>query len=181
MPKRDYFLETYTPIEKPDKVILKRTKSINGLLWFVGILTLIFSFVIFLSASFKVAGIFISIDAVVIAILWVNNQHLIYRELEIDFKNKQLRKNPIFSFLEPKTRRLEKIDGLDLSVKAVGGYASPFEEGNTDYRKTIYLVGDKEIRLFDYLSRKESLEESAKEVIRKIQNGLLPTAQKVNA
>lgn len=170
----DYFLKTFDVEETPDKIILNRYKTVNGSLWIVALIILITSIAIIINTNLETALFFICIDVVVLAILWVNNQHLIYPRTIIDFNKKTVERIPAFSFLKAKKNPInETIKGIDLAQRAVSGYASPFEEGNTDFRKKIILILDNsEIELFNYLSRHEKLESSVEELIEKIKQGL---------
>lgn len=173
----DYFLKTYDVHSEQEKVILDRKKSINGLLWVVAILIVIASCVFIFSSNIIFSLTFIVVDLIVLAILWVNNQHIIYPKTVIDFQERTFTRYPALSFLQPKVKRIDSVKGIDLSVKAVGGYASPFHEGNTDYLKAIILIlEEKEYRIFDYISRREALEKSAENVVNKIREGLLPSS-----
>jgi hypothetical protein len=96
---------------------------------------------------------------------------MLYPELEVDLKHMSATERPSLSFMQPKVTWLKKITGVDFLVKPISGHASPFEEGNTDYRKRLVLTtSNKDITLVSYINRNENLEESAQALVDKLQS-----------
>lgn len=119
--------------------------------------------------------LFLGADVIILAILYVNVKDHAYPELEVDFKKMQAIQKPTFAFMSPKTVLFKAINGVDLKVKPISGYASPFEEGNTDYRKKLVLTTNNEdITLFSYINRKKELEKSAEILVSKLQGMITP-------
>ncbi len=95
---------------------------------------------------------------------WRTNSRGLYPTTLINFPNRIITRRGAFSFIRDKVVDFDEIKDLGFGVKAVGGHTSAYEEGNTDYRKTLILETDQgDIRLCNYKSRNTDLEPSVEE------------------
>ncbi|MFY0687978.1 MAG: hypothetical protein JXQ90_12480 [Cyclobacteriaceae bacterium] len=161
----DPFLKTLDVSIDKAKISIKRRKKRNVLALVLGIfigIPLIIASYFFLTLGTYVDGTVFGVLAIIIAIaVWNMNSAGLYPETKFDLSAKHIVKKPILAFLKPIELRYKTLKGVSLSTKAVNGGTSAYEEGNTDYRKSLILETDNgEITLFTYYSRKEEAEDS---------------------
>lgn len=145
-------------------------------------------FVVYLAGLF-VISIFISIQGINIGLIFLvavfgTVAYLAYQEIKIslypltilDLKKKSVLRKSLYLFIKPKSYSFRHFNGISMSVQAVGGYTSAYEDDTTDFEKTILLeteTGD--VPLLNFISRKEEAEESLTEFLSDLKEKLIRT------
>ena len=120
--------------------------------------------------------LFIFIFLAMVVLVVQSNSSAVYPLSILDFKSKTLTKFPGLPIFKEKKLRFNKVYDVAYLVKSVGGYASAYEDENTDYRKTIVIETDKgDIKIAKYYSRNEEMEEDVKSFADQIRDNLIAT------
>ena len=174
--RKDAFLTSFDFAFDKDTITLTAKKKKS---WFVIILGTILSLVflalgvLLLYISDTSSVIFIVIALLIAGIAYQMNALPLYYKSIIDIRQHRIIQIPKFGFLQKKEQGYHKVLGMDYSVKAVSGHTSAYEEGNTDYRKSLILETDSgEIKLFSYNSREESIEDSLSQFSKSLASSL---------
>ncbi|MFT4738708.1 MAG: hypothetical protein ACI8QD_001480 [Cyclobacteriaceae bacterium] len=108
-------------------------------------------------------GVFyiVLIIGVVCYLTWQFVQSSLYPISVIDFQVPAVKRKPAYPFFKEQTILFDTLNGVSVSTRAIGGGTSAYEEGNTDYEKTLILeTNTGEISILSYTSRTESIEDS---------------------
>ena len=127
-------------MEKDHLVITrKRRRNLVALIFAILIVPLLFIWGIigFLEGGFLMVliGIYAGYYA------WRTNSRGFYPITEIDFPARSVTLKGAYPFVRDRVRTYNVVNDLGFGVKAVGGHTSAYDEGNTDYRKTLILDG----------------------------------------
>jgi hypothetical protein len=97
--------------------------------------------------------------------LIINNPGL-YKSGSLNLELKRWTLVSRLPFVRDRVYTFNDIHEVTFGCRAVGGHTSAYEEGNTDYSKSVILITDQtEIRLFEYLSRSQEIEQSVMEFV----------------
>jgi hypothetical protein len=162
-------------------LVIEKDKKRNLLVLVLGIIFMVFFTVptVLIDALATIQNIlFITgLNAIIIAIIWSQNSSGIYYQKVLDLHRMQMiQKSKYQSLFKDKVLQFKRVDEIGVSTKAVGGGTSAYEEGNTDYRKRIYLNTDQgEIVLLAYYSREEALEKPTYKLTAFLNKRLIPS------
>jgi hypothetical protein len=172
--KRDAFLSSLDITFENDFVSIKSKKRSYLVIILISILVpvlLVLSLSFLLNQRWVDGLFFLGIGAFAILAGWNKITSTTYPTTQLFYTKKEVVKPPAYSFLKTRIEQYDKIKGISVSIKAVGGGTSAYEEGNTDYRKSLILeTGKDDINILTYYSRQEEMESSAKEFVKMIEN-----------
>jgi 4-hydroxybenzoate polyprenyltransferase len=101
------------------------------------------------------------IIGVVCFLTWQLVQSSLYPISVIDFQVPAVIRKPAYPFFKEQTILFDTLTGVSVSTRAIGGGTSAYEDGNTDYEKTLILeTNTGKISILSYTSRTESIEDS---------------------
>ena len=159
--KKDSFLDQLDIVVEVDSITItkKRRRNITALV--AGIIITPLLLLWGMSDFFGGGFIFVLIAIYAGYNAWRSNSSGTYPKTIFDFTNSVVTRKSNIPLIKDDVRPFTEVRDLGFGVKAVGGHTSAYEEGNTDYRKTLILETDAgDIRLCNYRSRNQDLEES---------------------